>query len=76
MEEKRSELKIVWAAIAIIACQVLGIDVTALSHFLGADGADILGTIKQAHSGDGGAYAAALAGVYALGRSYLKGKVK
>lgn len=76
MEEKRSELKIVSVALAIIACQVLGIDVTALSALIGVEGADILDTIKQAHSGDGGAYAAALAGVYALGRSYLKGKLK
>lgn len=76
MEEKCRELKVVWAALAIIACQVLGIDVTAMSALLGVEGADILDTIKQAHSGDGGAYAAALAGVYALGRSYLKGKLK
>lgn len=76
MEERRSELKVVWAAIAIVACQVLGIDITALSALLGSEGADILDTIKQAHSGDGGAYAAALAGVYALGRSYLKGRAK
>lgn len=76
MNEKRSELKVVWAAIAIVACQVLGIDVTALSAFIGSEGADVLATIKQAHSGDGGLYAAALAAVYAGARSYLKGKTK
>ena len=76
MEEKRSELKIVSVALAIIACQVLGIDVTALSALLGVEGADILDTIKQEHSGDGGAYAAALAGVYAIARAYAKGKLK
>lgn len=72
MNEKRSELKVVWAAIAIVACQVLGIDVTALSAFIGSEGADVLATIKQAHSGDGGLYAAVVAGLYTAARAYVK----
>lgn len=76
MNEKRSELKVVWAAIAIVACQVLGIDITALSSLVSKESADILATIKQAHSGDGGVYAAILAAVYTGARSWLKGKEK
>jgi hypothetical protein len=75
--EKRSELKVVWAAMAIVGAQVLGVDVSALTSIIGTEGSEIISTIKAANSGgDGGMWAAVLAGVYAVGRSYLKGKIK
>lgn len=76
MPEKRSELKVVSAALCIIAAQVLGVDVSALTSIIGTESTEILDTIKVANSGDGGMWAAMLAGVYAVGRSYLKGKIK
>jgi hypothetical protein len=75
-KEKRSELKIVAVALAIIAAQVLGVDIQALSTLAGNESAAIIDTIKAANNGDGGMWAAVLAGVYALGRSYLKGKIE
>jgi hypothetical protein len=74
--EKRSELKVVWAAMAIVGAQVLGIDVSTLTTIASNESAEIINTIKAANSGDGGMWAAMLAGVYAVGRSYLKGKIK
>jgi len=75
-KEKRSELKIVAIALGIIACQVLGVDIQALSTIAGTESADIISTIKSANNGDGGMWAAILAGVYALARSYVKGKIE
>jgi hypothetical protein len=74
--EKRSELKVVWAAMAIVGAQVLGVDVSTLTTIANNESAEIINTIKAANSGDGGMWAAVLAGVYAVGRSYLKGKIK
>ena len=69
--EKNSEKKVIWAALAIVACQVLGLDVATISAILGQLEPDIA---ELAKGGDGGMWAAVVAGVYAVGRSYIKGK--
>lgn len=74
MAEKCRELKVTYAALVIIAAQTLGIDITALSSLAGAE-TEILDTIRSANAGDGGMWAAVLAGVYALARSYVKGRL-
>lgn len=72
--ETKSELKVVCVALAIIACQTLGIDISALAPLL-ADPDSLLSTLKAAHSETGTGWSAALvAGAYSLGRTYLKGR--
>jgi len=70
MNEKNSEKKVIWAALAIVACQVLGLDVSTIGALVGQIDPDIA---EIAKGGDGGMWAAVVAGVYAIGRSYVKG---
>ena len=69
--EKNSEKKVIWAALAIVACQVLGLDVSTIGALMGQIEPDIA---EIAKGGDGGMWAAVVAGVYALGRSVIKVK--
>jgi len=71
--ETKTELKVVYIAIALIACQVLGVDTSILAQF--STNPDLLAAIQAANK-DGGSSlgAAALAGVYTLCRSYIKGR--
>ena len=67
--EKNSEKKVIWAALAIVACQVLGLDVSTIGALMGQIEPDLA---EIAKGGDGGMWAAVAAGVYALGRSVIK----
>lgn len=71
--ETKTELKGVYIAMALVACQVLGVDASLLAHL--SSNPDLISTIQAANK-DGGSSlgAAALAGIYTICRTYLKGR--
>lgn len=67
--ETNSEKKVIWAALSIIACQSLGIDVSSLGALSGQISPEMI--IRE---GDGSMWAAIVAAVYAAARTYRKGQ--
>jgi len=84
--DKNRELKLVIAALALTACHILGIDITAAMQLAGGSQVDpdvtaLAAIIKEAHTPTGGDWKSIVSmwrgvGVYSFGRVWLKSKAE